>query len=69
VIAARLQEAKIWENDEVRCETWFDPKQRGLAFLLDVMVAEGKLFRRWSEEKKQYTYRESDIRAVSQFAV
>jgi hypothetical protein len=41
----------------------------GVAFLLDVMVAEGKLFRRWSEEKKQYTYNESNIRAVSQFAV
>jgi hypothetical protein len=69
VIAVRLQEAKIWENDEVHCERWFDPKQGGLAFLLDVMVAEGKLLRRWSEEQKQYTYHESDIRAVSQFAV
>jgi hypothetical protein len=69
VIAARLQEAKIWENDEVRCERWFDPKQGGSAFLLDVMVAEGEFIRRWSEEKKQYTYHKSDIRTVSQFAV
>lgn len=69
VFAARLQEAKIWESDEVRCERWFDPKKGATAFLLDLMVAEGKLIRGWSEEKKQYAYRESDIRAVSHFAV
>jgi hypothetical protein len=69
VIAARLQEAKIWENDDVRCETWFDPKRGGMALLLDVMVADGTLLRAWSEEKKQYAYHSSDIRADSRFAV
>ncbi len=69
VIAARLQEAKIWESDDVRCESWFDPEKGGVAFLLDLMVAEGKLIRGWSEEKKEYAYHEPDIGAVSHFAV
>jgi len=69
VMAARLQEAKIWEGDEVRCESWFDPQKGKIAFLLDLMVAEGKLIRGWSEEKKQYTYHAPDNRAVSHFAV
>jgi hypothetical protein len=69
VIGARLQEAKIWESDEVRCESWFDPEKGAIAFMLDLMVAEGKLLRRWSEERKQYAYFAPDIMAVSQFAV
>jgi hypothetical protein len=40
-----------------------------IAFLLDLMVVEGKLIRGWSEEKKQYTYHAPDNRAVSHFAV
>jgi hypothetical protein len=69
VIAARLQEAKIWEGDEVRCESWFDPKNGAMAFMLDVLVAEGKVMRTWSEEKKQYAYHEPEIRPVSQLVV
>jgi hypothetical protein len=69
LIGARLQEAKIWESGEVRCEAWFDPKKGAIAFMLDLRVAEGKLMRTWSEEKKQYAYRAPDIRAVSHFAV
>jgi hypothetical protein len=69
VIGARLQEAKIWERDEVRCEEWFDPKKGAIAFVLDLSVAEGRLMRTWSEEKNQYAYHETDIRAVSKFAV
>lgn len=69
VVGARLQEAKIWEGDEVSCESWFDPNKGATAFLLDLLVAEGKLIRRWSEEKKEYAYHEPEIRAVSHFAV
>jgi len=69
VMAARLQEAKVWNGDEVRCESWLDPKSGAMALMLDVLVAEGKVMRTWSEEKKQYTYHEPEIRAVSQFAV
>lgn len=69
VMAARLHEARVWESDEVRSEIWFDPQKGGMAFLLDLMVAEGQLIRRWSEEDKQFAYRESDIRAVSHFAI
>lgn len=69
VMAARLYEAGIWEGDEVRCETWFEPQVGGMALLLAVMVAEGKLIGRWSEEEKQFAYRAPDVRAVSQLAV
>ena len=33
------------------------------------MVAEGKLIRRWSEDKKEHAYYEHDICAVSHFVV
>jgi hypothetical protein len=69
VIAARLHEAKVWEIDEVRCEEWFDPKKGGAAFLLDLMAAEGKLTRGWSEEKMQYAYQATDITILPQFAI
>ncbi len=69
VIVARLYEARIWESDEVRCESWFDPRKGAVAFLLDLMIAEGKLIRRWSEEKNEYAYHEPDICAASHFAV
>jgi hypothetical protein len=54
-----------WEGDDVRCESWFDPDEGAGAFLLDLMVAEGKFIRSWSEEKKDYAYRVSHIREVS----
>jgi hypothetical protein len=61
VVGTRLQEAKIWEGDEVSCESWFDPNKGATAFLLDLLVAEGKLVRRWSEEKKEYAYRAQNL--------
>jgi hypothetical protein len=69
VIAARFQEAKIWEGDEVRCERWFDPQKGGEAFMLDRLVANGQLIRTWSEEKKRYAYRKANIPEASQFAI
>jgi hypothetical protein len=69
VMAARLYEAGIWEGDEVRCESWFDPQVGGIALLLAVMVTEGKLIGRWSKEEKQFAYREPEVRAVSRLAV
>lgn len=69
VMGARLHEAKIWEDDEVHYESWSDPQKGGVAFLLDLMVAEGELIRKWSEEKKQYAYHKADIRELSQLAV
>jgi len=68
-VAARLYEARIWEEDEVRSEKWFDPETGGVAFVADLMVAEGSLIRRWSEERQQFAYRPTDIRPVSQLAV
>ena len=69
VMAARLQEAKIWQDDHVHCESWFDPEKGAVAFMLDLMVAEGQFVRRWSEEKKQYSYYLSENTSVSQFAI
>jgi hypothetical protein len=69
VMGARLQEARIWEGDDVNCEEWFDPQKGAIAFMLDLKVAEGTMIRTWSQERKRYVYRESDVRAVSRLAV
>jgi hypothetical protein len=69
VITARLLEARVWESDQVHCKLWFHPKKGGLNFMLDWMVAEGKLTRSWSEVKKQYEYRSTDVKILSQFVV
>ena len=69
VAAARLYEARIWENAEVRCEKWFDPEKGGLAFMLDLMIAEGTMIRRWSEEDQQFAYRAIDMLAMSRLAI
>jgi len=69
-VAARLYQARISEEDEVRSEKWFDPETGGVvAFVADLMVAEGSLIRRWSEETQQFAFRATDIRPVSQLAV
>ena len=69
VVAARLQEAEVWVGEEVRCEPWFDATAGAIAFMLDWSVAEGKLTRKWSQEKQQHVYHLSDAQAVSQLAV
>jgi hypothetical protein len=69
IVAARLYEAKIWGNDEICCESWFDPEKGGVAFLLDSLVAEGRLIRRWSEEKGQFAYHATDLGPAAHFAV
>ena len=69
VIAARLHEAQIWESDEVRCERWFDPGKGALAFMLDLMVAEGKFERRWTEEKNDFVYRMVKVQPCSRLTV
>ena len=69
LMAARLQEAKIWQDDHVHCDSWFDPEKGAVAFMLDLMVAEGQLLRKWSEEKKQYSYHVPENVEVSHFAV
>ena len=51
VIAARLIEARIWDNDEVSSEPWLAPLKGDVSFMLDLMVAEGKLTGSWSEER------------------
>jgi hypothetical protein len=40
-----------------------------MSFMLDLMVAEGKLTGSWSEEKGQRNYYLPEFVAVSQFAV
>jgi hypothetical protein len=57
VIGARLQEAGIWEQDEVHCEDWFDAKRGGIELVLAVMIAEGKMVRRRSSKDEEYKYR------------
>lgn len=69
VIGSRLYEAGIWEKDEVRCESWFDPLKGGMALRLDIMVAEGKLQRRWSEEHQQFRYYWLEGEAIAHLAI
>jgi hypothetical protein len=69
VISARLTEARIWDGDQVRSDGWRDPQNGGEPFLLDLMVAEGKVIGRWSEEKGQCTYHQPDVAAGSRFAI
>ena len=54
VLAARLCEARMWADDQVRAEPWFDPQKGGhpqkgglAALLLDVMIAQGVAVPRW----------------------
>jgi len=63
VIATRLVESKIWEGDEVQCDNWFDPEKGSVAFIADLLLAQGRLTRQWSEEDGAYRYR------VPQFTV
>jgi DNA-binding PadR family transcriptional regulator len=51
-----LIESGIWAGDEVSSEPWLDPKKGMVSFMLDLMVAEGKLTGSWSEEKRQRNY-------------
>lgn len=68
-MGARLHEAKIWDGNEVRSDNWLDLEQGAMAFLLDMMVAEGKLIRRWSEARKQFAYRSAENGQVPRLAV
>jgi hypothetical protein len=69
VIAARLIESGIWAGDEVSSEPWLDPKKGMVSFMLDLMVAEGKLTGSWSEEKGQRNYYLPEFVAVSHLSV
>ena len=65
VIAARLYESGIWDDDLVRCEAGSDEKKGRTAMILDVLVATGELIRKWSAEKNDYIYCASESRAIS----
>jgi hypothetical protein len=69
VIAVRLIEAGIWDKDEVSSEPWLDPKKGMVSFMLDLMVAEGKLTGRWSEEKGQRNYYLPEFVAISHLSI
>jgi hypothetical protein len=66
VVGARLYEAGIWADDEVCCETWFDPTKGRIAALCDIMVAQGSLKREWSKEDQQFRYRLADTADITE---
>ena len=68
VTADRLHEAQIWESDEVRC-TLVRSGKGAISFLLDLMVAEGKFVRCWSEEKNDFAYRMVEAQPCSRLTV
>ena len=69
VIGTRLVESKIWKGDAVECDKWFDSEKGYTAFLLDLLVAEGRATRQWSKEKGAYRYKNVDVEPRSQFTV
>jgi len=52
--ARRARKNGIWQYDAVSCD-WFDEKSGGVAFWMDVMVAEGIMKRRPFREKNNGT--------------
>ena len=65
VVGDRLHEAGIWTADEVRNEGWSDPLSGYTNATLDVMVAQGRLRRRWSEGDQQFQYYAMDLAKVT----
>jgi hypothetical protein len=57
-VAARLFESRLWMNDRVDYEHWLDPELGTIAFMMDVMVAEGQLVRTQNRsETGKYIYK------------
>jgi hypothetical protein len=51
-------QAQLWTEIEVLCDHWFGEGNMifPISFWLDVLIAQGKLLRRWEEEQGQYNY-------------
>ncbi len=43
--ARRARKNGIWQYDAVNCDEWFEKKFGGVAFWMDVLVAEGQMKR------------------------
>ena len=52
-IRQRMLQAELWTDTDVLCDHWFTEGDRVslVAFCVDVLVAQGRLIRRWKEEK------------------
>jgi len=58
-IGRRMLEAELWTEADICCDHWFteDGQCYATAFWADTLVAEGLVFREWSEEEGDYRYR------------
>ncbi len=55
MIAVRLSTAEMWEELATVHNTWFDPEQGTINFLMDVMVAAGEFTSAgWRDGKRVY---------------
>jgi hypothetical protein len=68
-ISYRPHEAGIWEGDEVHIERCFEPQTGGVVLCVYILIAEGKLIRRWSEEEKQFLYCMPELQPVGNLVV
>jgi hypothetical protein len=57
-IRQRMIQAELWTEMGVLCDHWFGEGYTifPVSFWMDVLIAQGKLLRRWTEEQGQYTY-------------
>lgn len=57
-IRQRMIRAQLWTEIDVACDHWYcsDGAFYTTRFWLDVLVAEGRVVRRWVEQEGQYRY-------------
>jgi hypothetical protein len=57
-IRQRMMKAHLWGELDVQCLHWFDSAGvfRPTYFWVDVLVAQGRILRRWVEEEGDYRY-------------
>jgi hypothetical protein len=57
-IRLRMIQAELWTEIEVLCDHWFGEGNTifPTSFWLDLLIAQGKVVRRWKDEQGQYRY-------------
>ena len=58
-IRQRIIQAELWTETDVLCDHWFSNGNviHPTAILLDLLIAQGEVVRRWAEDEGQYQYR------------
>jgi hypothetical protein len=61
-IRQRMIQAELWTETDVLCDHWFIEENviDSTAILLDQLIAQGEVVRRWAEDEGQYRYWHAD---------